>query len=352
MRRAGIFLYFVAVLGVAAMAYRKPLPTFDRLQYAVTVAHLHSSDPAYVVTEAFRLSPPGEYPKVPYTEELLRNPELMLQHIPFYAIRPIYIHALDLLGLRTVSPLAYFALSVLVLYWVGNPWWSLAIMLLPDPIMLARTVTPDALSTAVVLSAMFLAGAKKDHWAVALLLISLGIRTDNLFFLAGVLLLAIYRGRLKWYVAGAIGIAGVVLVLGIGHYTHAYGWALRMRVMMANADAWVAEPAKFNPAPLTLREYATQLMHAAIGMTSLSLSLWIMLGYITWVKERTSRDLLLVAATYSVIHLVVFPIPETRYFVPAFLIVAVVFVRAMLKDSSIRSFSQTWFRVPADLRNP
>lgn len=67
-------------------------------------------------------------------------------------------------------------------------------MLLPDVVMLARTVTPDALSTAVVLPAMFLAGAKKDYWAVLLLLISLGIRTDNLFFLAGVLMVAIYRG--------------------------------------------------------------------------------------------------------------------------------------------------------------
>lgn len=77
MRKAGIFLYFVTILGVTVMAYRKPLPTFDRLQHAVTVAHLHSSDPDYVVKEAFRLSPPGDYPtKAPYVEELLRKPEI------------------------------------------------------------------------------------------------------------------------------------------------------------------------------------------------------------------------------------------------------------------------------------
>ncbi len=46
----------------------------------------------------------------------------------------------------------------------------------------------------------------------------------------------------------------------------------------------------------------------------------------------TVADLLFVAGLYSVMHIVVYPIAEIRYFVPAFLIVAICFVKAMIPD--------------------
>src|SRR5271157_4309654 len=214
MRKVGLVCYLVMVVCVALLAYRKPLPTFDRLLYAVTVARLHSADTDWVIKEAYRLSPPGEYPHTAFTDGLLRRPELMLQWIPFYATRPIYIHLLDLLGLRAVSPLAYVALALLLLYWLRSPWWCMAVMLLPDVVALCRTITPDALSTFVVLAAMLLVSLKKDYWAILLLIISLGMRSDNLFFLGAILVLLAYRRRVPWYVAGVLAVAALALVLG------------------------------------------------------------------------------------------------------------------------------------------
>lgn len=49
---------------------------------------------------------------------------------------------------------------------------------------------------------------------------------------------------MKWYVAGAIGIAGVALVPGIGHYAHEYGWTVRMHASVMGVA--VAEPANVN----------------------------------------------------------------------------------------------------------
>jgi len=199
--RAGYAVLAALALVVAVRAYRNPFPTFDRLLYAATVVHLHTSDPRLIAHEALQLAGNTDYPHTAFTDQLLAQPTLVAEQVPFYAIRPIYIYALSAAGLRVVSPLAYLGVVLVLALWVRDPWWVIPMALLPDLVGIAREITPDALAGFVVLGGFLL--LKQDHVtaSLAVLLLSLGVRTDNLFFLVPVLGALVFRRRLDWRVA-------------------------------------------------------------------------------------------------------------------------------------------------------
>lgn len=121
--RVGYVILLGLTLGVAVRAYRSPVPTFDRLLYAATVAHLHILEPNQIAQEAFQLAGRTDYPHTAFTDQLLAKPTLIAEQIPFYAIRPLYMYALSLIGLRAVSPLAYIGIALILVLWVRSPWW-------------------------------------------------------------------------------------------------------------------------------------------------------------------------------------------------------------------------------------
>ncbi len=220
-------------LAVAVRAYRSPLPTFDRLLYAATVTHLHTSEPSQIAQQAFQLAGSTDYPHTAFTDQLLAQPTLIAEQVPFYAIRPIYIRALSLFGLRAVSPLAYVGIVLVLALWVQSPWWVIPLALLPDLLVIAREITPDALSGFVVLGGFLL--VKRGHVpaGLAALLLSLGVRTDNLFFLAPLLVVLAVKRTLDWRVALACTALAGVVVAAINHYAHNYGWTVLIHHSLA-----------------------------------------------------------------------------------------------------------------------
>jgi hypothetical protein len=303
-------------LAVAIRAYRSPLPTFDRLLYAATVAHLHTPEPSQIAQQAFQLAGNTDYPHTAFTDQLLAQPTLIAQQIPFYAIRPIYIHALSLFGLRAVSPLAYVGIVLLLAAWVQSPWWVIPLTLLPDLLLVAREITPDALSGFVVLGGFLL--VKRGHLVAGLvaLLLSLGVRTDNLFFLAPLLVVLALKRTLDWRAAVAcVGLA-VAVVGFINHWAHNYGWMVLIRHSFAGG---LSHPANAVSA-ISLRDYAGYLGHGVTGLLSVC-SLWVLLGAFVWFYSARSRGLLSIAASFCCLHILAFPIADPRYFVAAFLLV-------------------------------
>lgn len=63
-------------------------------------------------------------------------------------------------------------------------------------------------------------------------------------------------------------------------------------------------------------------------------SLWVLLGALVWRYSKGSRDFLLIAAAFCVLHIIVFPISEPRYFVAAFLLVCALLVETFATNAS------------------
>lgn len=330
----GYALLATLALAVAVRGYRNPFPTFDRLLYAATVAHLHTSDPRLVAQEALRLAGNSDYPHSAFTDQLLSQPTLLDEQVPFYAIRPIYVWALSVTGLRMVSPLAYLGVVLVLTLWIGNPWWVMPMALLPDLLSVAREITPDALTCFVVLGGFLL--LRRSHLAagLALLMLSLGVRTDSLFFLIPVLAVLTFRGMLDWRIALGCALFGSVVVSVIDHLAHNYGWTVLLRHSFSGG---LIHPALAN-APISPHDYLGYLVHGITGVLSIC-SLWVLLGVIVWRYSRASRDFLLVTAAFCVIHIIVFPISDPRYFVTAFLLVCVLLVETFANTLELRNVS-------------
>lgn len=308
-------------LVVAVRAYRSPLPTFDRLLYAATVAHLRTSDPNQIAQQAFQLAGGTDYPHTAFTDQLLAQPALIAEQVPFYAIRPLYIQTVSLLGLRAVSPLAYVGIVLVLALWVQNPWWVIPLTLLPDLLVIAREITPDALSGFVVLGGFLLVKRGRLAAGLAALLLSLGVRTDNLFFLAPLLVVLAFRQALDWRAAvGCATLAGAAVV-AINHYAHNYGWTVLIRHSFAGG---LIHPANA-VSPISLHDYAGYLVHGVTGLLSVC-SLWVLLGALVWFYSLGSRGFLLIAASFCSLHILAFPISEPRYFVTAFLLISTLLI--------------------------
>jgi hypothetical protein len=331
--RIGYLLLFALTLGVSVKAYRSPFPTFDRLLYAASVAHLHTSDATQIAEQAFRLAGNADYPHTEFTDQLLAQPTLISEQVPFYAIRPIYIQALSLVGLRAVSPLAYLGIVMVLAVWVRSPWWVLPVALLPELLEVAREITPDALSALVVLGGFLL--LKRGHMAAGLaaLLLSLGVRTDNLFFLVPLLVVLAFERKLDWRVAVGLAVLGSATVAGINHFAHNYGWTALMRRSFAGG---LIHPAA-GISPISPIEYLGFLGHGVTGLLSVS-SLWVLLGALVWLHSKESREILLIAAGFCGLHILALPVAEPRYFVTAVLLLCTLLIETFAKpDSSTTS---------------
>jgi hypothetical protein len=325
--RVGYAILLGLTLAVAVRAYRSPLPTFDRLLYAGTVVHLHTSDPNQIAQQAFQLAGTTNYPHTAFTDQLLTQPTLIAEQVPFYAIRPLYIYALSLFGLRAVSPLAYVGIVLVLARWVRSPWWVIPLTLLPDLLVIAREITPDALSGFVVLGGFLL--VKRGHVAAGLtaLLLSLGVRTDNLFFLAPLLAVFSLKRTLDWRAAVACAALAGAAVAVINHFAHNYGWTVLIRHSVAGGLIHPADAVR----PIALPEYAGYLVHGVTGLLSVC-SLWVLLGALVWSYSKGSRGLLLIAGSFCCLHILAFPIAEPRYFVTAFLLVSALLIETFAND--------------------
>jgi hypothetical protein len=341
--RVGYAILLGLTLAVAVRAYRSPLPTFDRLLYAATVVHLHTSDPNQIAQQAFQLAGTTDYPHTAFTDQLLAQPTLIGEQVPFYAIRPLYIYALSLFGLRAVSPLAYVGIVLVLALWVQSPWWVIPLTLLPDLLVIARDITPDALSGFVVLGGFLL--VKRGHVAAGLtaLLLSLAIRTDNLFFLAPLLVVLALKRTLDWRAAVACAALAGAAVVVINHYARNYGWTVLIRHSFAGG---LIHPANA-VSPISLHDYAGYLVHGVTGLLSVC-SLWVLLGALVWFYSEGSRGLLLIAASFCCLHILAFPIAEPRYFVTAFLLVSALLIETFATDESVTHYEKSVSRLTSD----
>jgi hypothetical protein len=173
---------------------------------------------------------------------------------------------------------------------------------------LGRLGTPDALAAFFSVSALWLIDLYGWRFVpLALLFVSLGVRTDNVLLLVAILAWLAWEKRIPSYLAGPLAVVAVSIVFGINHWTHNYGWIVLIRCSFLGGGY----PAHV-PHTLTIREYLSVFIEGGVVLFS-QISFWILMGVWAWMRRPTR--LLPVVAVVLAVHFVLYPSPEDRYLI-------------------------------------
>jgi hypothetical protein len=323
----GLFLVALAVA-----CYRRPIPDdFDRYMYEAIV--LSKSEPVETVYEKVK----HENPRAEGSS-VLDSPQHMRELEPLYAIRPLYIRLVALLSavlpvqhaINFVSAVSFLGIGIVVLLWTQRPIQTALLMMVYQVMNLGRGGTPDALAALLVIAALWLIDVYGMRLTgLALLFISLGVRTDNLLVLFAVLAWMLWEQMIPAYAAITGAVAAVGIVLGINHWAGNYGWIVLFRYSFIAGKY----PATI-PHTLTVREYLTGFS-AGIGTALTQSSIWILIGL--WAWTRKPHALLLVASSAVIIHFLLFPSAEVRYLIWAGILAAVILIHSFGEGPAHRS---------------
>jgi hypothetical protein len=331
-----LYLGFITVLSL--FCYKYPLTDdFDRYVYEAIVRSRHQPIEAVydiVKHESARSE----------ASTILDSPEHLTKLQPLYAIRPGYIGLIAFLsnrGIRIqdainlISAASLFGVGVVLFLWTGCAVPS-ALLLASAPILvLGRMGTPDALSALFVLLGLWPISKGKLH-GVAALIFSLCIRTDNLVLVFIVLGSLLYDRKLSWKSASAIAVVATGSVLVINHFGHSYGWTVLFRWSFLGG---YRSPADI-PSHLNVREYVSVLVQNSAHLFSY-VTIWLLMGLAAWLLSRTQHKLLAIVAIAVVVHYLLYPSPEGRYFIWAYIVAGVAFIQVIMERSTLRDSPAT-----------
>lgn len=323
-------LYLILMSISAVACYRHPLAEdFDRYVYEAIVRG--RTQPLAEVYESVK----HESPRAE-ASTILDSPDHLAKLEPLYKIRPAYLilvsavagtgmsvqHAINL-----ISAASFFAIAVAVGLWTRRLLLSALIVVSAPIAILGRMGTPDALSAATVILALLAMLRERVDLGCMLLLISVWIRTDNIIVLAlSIPILGL--PRMPGWRAAIYFVTGVGSVMAINRMAGNYGWTVLFQ--------WSFLPGTSSPAeihtPVTVHEYLGVFLTSLTSLLS-RLTIWTFLGFLAWTGARNLRPLLTAAALATAAHFVLYPSPEDRYLVWAYVVAAI----ALVEWDSVRS---------------
>lgn len=316
----------LALITLSLACFFLPMPTFDKHFYATAVSG-NPSIPDYAV-------------QYEYQRELHDNPRLVYAQIPFYSIRALYILTAQSLyfaglsplrALGLISALGYLACGLLLMRWTQEYLLSLLAMLAPAMLYIGRSLTPDAMTSVLILSAFYAYHRKMVGLACSLLTVCVWVRTDTVILLAFFLLALTVLHQIKLRYAAALLSLGVASVLFLNHFSGNYGYA----VLFVNSFVHhVANPGEIQ-AHVTLPMYIHQLTACLRGMFAGStLAIFIGLGVFAWRRTENRVALMVIAATLAA-KIALYPIDDERYFTPLYLVVTALAMFSLRRYSSL-----------------
>lgn len=319
-RPASFVFYLVFLAGLAFACYRLPYPNFDRYIYeAIVRGKSQSIEDVY---SAVKHSDPSAE-----ASSLLDSPQHLRELEPLYSIRPIYIAGISLLArsmpilsaISLISAISVFAIGVVILLWTNRPLLSGFLIAAAPIAYVGRFGTPDAFATAFVVAALWLLD-RRQSLALALLFLSLGIRTDNIVLLLAVLAFLAWERKLPALAAAACAAVAALIVAGINHVAGNYGWLVLFHFSFVGGRS----PAEV-PHTLTMGQYLRGVASGAFILNRAAV--WLLVGCVAW--RFRPNPLLLIVASAALVHFFLFPSGEDRYFVWAYVMAGVALIRCL-----------------------
>ena len=329
-RFVAISLYLVFLAALCFVCFKNQVPgDFDRYVYEALVRGKRQS--LQVIYPIVKHSNPRAEESL-----ILDSPEHLGQLEPLYAIRPLYTQAIAVAAytrmpyqqaISLVSALSLFSIGIVLLAWTGRPLYSALLVATPAIVGVARIGTPDALSAFFLLTSAWALVSNRMFAGLTLLMMSIWVRTDNVLLVLAILAWLVWtRKLLVPYFLALAALAGAS-VLSINHFSGNYGWRVLFRYSFLGGR-YIA-----NVRPgLSLSEYLTAVAAGVRQIGGQEIALFVLIGLAAtkWLPDSDLlRPLLLCVAVAAITRFLLFPSPENRYFIGAYLIAGAAFIRAI-----------------------
>jgi len=351
--------YLLFLIGVAIFALTRPMHSWDTLPYVALTLALEGKDTKTAHDEAYQrvkeALPPRAYQALlsgtEYRRAMADNSDYFSNQLPFYSIKPLYIgliwlfHAVGVDVVQAtvmVSAVSAIVLGLIIGLWITQHisgllgyLFAIGVTVGAGLIELARLARPDALSAAIVILAIYLLLERKSFkTSLALLILSVLARPDNLIF---ALFVGGYLGFLSppdLRISRIISLIYAAIVFGvyflISSMSHAYGWEVTIYhgfISRLNAPSLAH-------AHISLSLYL-HILYWAILESIGSVDFYYLLAFITLacilsfvalVRRSTGpqEHMLLMLAGVAVMHFLVFPSVELRFFSAYYLAIAAI----------------------------
>lgn len=373
------YVAFIAAFSVWIVL--RPIPRWDLLGYAAAALSWETQDAQTIHKKAYdnvraHLSP-EQYQKLaasePYRRDMARDARLYAQQIPFYSIRPLYVLPLYLLhksgvdfvhSATLVSALSYFAIGLLLFRWLrrytGAGYGAVlaGLLMISTPIIMsAKLMTPDLMSAALMVGAMY---ALLEHRAqnpfALLMLAAVYVRPDNLLLVAPILLYLHWFGPLDLHISGARLISLLTIFvasyIGINAFGHHYSWST---LFYHTFIEQVSNPAD-RSFHIGVNEYLYALKTRGGSIFATSIVAFLFAGACAYylrsaAKHTPARDiyqgLILIVVTNIVLRFILFPVLWDRMFIAHYVLLGVLFVLSVQRHTAARLTPQPTERATA-----
>lgn len=349
---APLVAYAVLLTLVSIHLYKNPAYDMDSIQYMGNALLMEQTDPVIVhqrVYSEINLRVPkvardqlmGHESGAPEDhnrsrQERAANPYRFAEFLPLFAIRPLYNQTLWLvsktgLGLVrasiSISVASYFLLGILLMVWVSRyvdaPLALLIAflsMISPPLVELGRDMTSDALATLFAFLSLYLIFERKLLTAgLVVLLASIYFRTDNVVLAGPVILACWLERRLDFVKASALAVLALTSALTIDHFAGDYG------IKMLYYRNFVGAPVA--PGEMTVQfSFHDYLVAFRSGITLVTGSFFIpflLVGIGGFFAAKRMRSVAVVTFAYVLLHFVVLPNWQERWFGVFYLAMAV-----------------------------
>jgi Dolichyl-phosphate-mannose-protein mannosyltransferase len=348
------FILFLSAL--CGLAWLNPVYDWDVLPYTA-LAETSSSNPVILHAGAYQTVDSEVPPEIAqsfhytgpdpeYRRDLAANPWHFAEQLPFYSVKPLYVLLLRgihragpsaLKAARLVSAVSFATLGIVLFLWlrrsVNTVWAAVAaccVLATPEFLRTGAQTTPDAFFSALALLALYLLFSEsKLFLGVTLLVLLPLVRADGLILVALVLAyLAWKKPEFPKVYAVVILIVEVLVQQVAGRLAGAYPYQL---LFFHSFIEKLAAPAEIS-VHLTLREYFQALYVFVLGSLGTPRPLYLLLGLVSLIARRSEgvlRHLAWLGLGYAAAHILLFPVPESRYLVVPFSLIILWTVSAL-----------------------
>jgi hypothetical protein len=253
-----------------------------------------------------------------------------------YAVKPLYVRAIEATAftglpmqsrINLISALSLFGVGLVVLAWTGKPGYSALLLASSSITVIFRMGTPDGLSAFIVLAGLWAISQSRFLIGILLLVVSVWIRTDNVLLVMAILGYLLWGKNISAADASVLGMISVASVALINRLSGNYSW----RVLFQFSFIGGRSPAEIDPR-FGISEFVGVAARNAETIVP-QIAIWTFLSAIAW-KVNPSRSRLLIPVWGTVAaHYVLYPSPESRYLVWAYLVTGIIFIVALQRES-------------------
>ncbi len=335
-------VYLLILIAVSIHLYRTPIYDMDSIQYMGNALLMEERDMGRIHERVYdqvqRFVP--QKPR----EDLLghevgasegqnksrqaraANASTFAEFLPLFAIRPLYNQTLWLVSksgmglVRSgilISVVSYFLLGILAFVWSAKymtRWFaaafSILLMISPPLMSLGRDTTADAPATLVAFSSLYVIFERQGLFpGMILLLACIYFRTDFVVLAGPVIMACWVERRIELWKAGVLALVAVASVLCINHFAGDYGIAM---LYYRNFVGVPIAPGEMT-VHLSLKDYFSALRGGITLMMESFFLPFLLLG-VGSVFLRRTRGLFCVALAYVLLHFLVLPNWQERWF--------------------------------------